>query len=84
LILLEVYSICSSQAQILSLLDELPKGFNYPMPPAIPEEEYLGILKPPPLGPFNEPAGPPIPEPDPYLYEPICGMLDPPLGCDPE
>lgn len=54
---------------ILSLLlDALPSGFSCPIPPAIPDEEYFGILNPPaPPAPFSDPTGPPIPEPDPYL-----------------
>lgn len=55
---------------ILSLLDALPSGFSWPIPPAIPDDEYFGILNPPAPAPpalFKDPTGPPIPEPDPYL-----------------
>lgn len=54
---------------LLLLLDELPIGFSYPILPAIPEFEYLGIFEnpPPAMPPPKEPAPPPIPLPEPYL-----------------
>lgn len=59
---------------ILHILSLFPRGFNWPMPPAIPDDEYLGILNPPPppipddAPPPRDPTAPPIPElAPPYL-----------------
>ena len=47
-----------------------PNGLSYPMPPAIPEVEYLGIFEKLYEGAYpNVPSCAPIPPPE-YLYPP--------------
>lgn len=55
-----------------SLLPLLLPGYRVPMPPAMPDVEYLGIFAKllSPAYP-REPTPPPIPDPVPYLYEGI-------------